>query len=67
MIVYLAVGKGIPLEKREAMDAGGTPRVIRGMSERLRELGGTLEVKSNGNGTAVSARFPVASTSLIAE
>jgi PAS domain S-box-containing protein len=61
-------GKGIPPEKREAMDAGGTPGVgIRGMRERLRQLGGTLEVKSNGSGTVVAARFPVASTSLIAE
>jgi signal transduction histidine kinase len=61
-------GKGIPPEKREAMDAGGTPGVgIRGMRERLRQLGGTLEVRSNGSGTVVAARFPVASTTLIAE
>jgi PAS domain S-box-containing protein len=61
-------GKGIPPEKREAMDSGGTPGVgIRGMRERLRQLGGTLEVESNGSGTVVAARFPVASTSLIAE
>jgi PAS domain S-box len=56
-------GKGIPPEKREAMDAGGTPGVgIRGMRERLRQLGGTLEVRSNGSGTVVAARFPVASS-----
>jgi signal transduction histidine kinase len=59
-------GKGIPQEKREAMDSGGTPGVgIRGMRERLRQLGGTLEVKSNGDGTVVVARLPVARTSLV--
>ncbi len=60
-------GKGIPPEKREAMDSGGSPGVgIRGARERLRQLGGTLEVNSNGEGTVVVARLPVASTSLIA-
>jgi PAS domain S-box-containing protein len=60
-------GKGIPAEKREAMDAGGSPGVgIRGMRERLRQLGGTLEVYSNEEGTSVVARLPVANASLIA-
>jgi PAS domain S-box-containing protein len=53
-------GKGIPHEKRGAMDSEGTPGVgIRGMRERLRQLGGTLEIKSNGRGTVVVARVPV--------
>jgi len=60
-------GKGIPAEKREAMESGGTPGVgIRGMRERLRQLGGRLEINSSDNGTVVVARLPVASTSLIA-
>jgi PAS domain S-box-containing protein len=60
-------GKGIPPEKRSAMDVGGTPGVgIRGMRERLRQLGGNLEINSNGEGTVVIARLPVASSSLIA-
>jgi len=60
-------GKGIPQEKRNTMDSGGTPGVgIRGMRERLRQLGGTLEINSNGNGTVVTARLPVVSTSLVA-
>ena len=60
-------GKGIPAEKRAAMDSGGSPGVgIRGMRERLRQLGGTLEVNSNGEGTVVVARLRVASTSPIA-
>ena len=60
-------GKGIPAEKRAAMDSGGSPGVgIRGMRERLRQLGGTLEVNSDGEGTVVVARLPVASASPIA-
>ena len=61
-------GKGIPPEKRQAMDSGGTAGVgIRGMRERLRQLGGSLEINSNDTGTVVVARLPVASTSLITE
>jgi PAS domain S-box-containing protein len=57
-------GKGIPPEKRQAMDSGGTAGVgIRGMRERLRQLGGSLEINSNDKGTVVVARLPVASTS----
>jgi PAS domain S-box-containing protein len=59
-------GKGIPPEKRQAMDSGGMPGVgIRGMRERLRHLDGSLEIKSNGRGTVVLARLPVATTSLV--
>ncbi len=59
-------GRGIPPEKRREMEAGGTPGVgIRGMRERLRQLGGSLHIQSNGNGTLVVARLPVASPSLI--
>jgi PAS domain S-box-containing protein len=60
-------GKGIPPEKCEEMDSGSSIGVgIRGMRERLRQLGGALEVISNGEGTVVVARIPIASTSLIA-
>jgi PAS domain S-box-containing protein len=60
-------GKGIPPEEREAMNSGGTPGVgIRGMRERTRQLGGTLEINSNGSGTVVTVRLPVASTALFA-
>ena len=59
-------GKGIPPEKRQAMDSGGTAGVgIRGMRERLRQLGGSLEINSNDTGTVVVARLPVASTSFL--
>lgn len=60
-------GKGIPPEKREAMDAGGTSGVgIRGMRERVRQLGGNPEITSNGEGTLVMARLPLPQNSLIA-
>jgi len=53
-------GKGIPPEKRDEMASAGTPGVgIRGMRERLRQLGGALEINSNGTGTVVKARLPV--------
>lgn len=54
-------GKGIPLEKQEEMASSGTPGVgLRGMRERLRQLGGTLEISSTGSGTVVVVQIPVA-------
>ena len=53
-------GKGIPPEKCAEMEATGNVGVgIRGMRERLRQLGGALEISSTANGTLVSARLPV--------
>lgn len=53
-------GKGIPPEKRQQMASCGTPGVgIRGMQERLRQLGGTLQIESDGSGTLVMARLPI--------
>jgi signal transduction histidine kinase len=55
-------GKGIPPEKQDALNSSGTLGVgFRGMRERLRQLGGTLEIHSNENGTLVSASLPVPS------
>jgi signal transduction histidine kinase len=52
-------GKGIPAEKRAALETTGTPGVgIRGMRERLRQLGGTMEINSSGNGTIVTVKLP---------
>ena len=49
-------GKGIPLEKRSAFNASARTGVgLRGMRERLRLLGGTLHIQSNGRGTRVTA------------
>jgi signal transduction histidine kinase len=52
-------GKGIPEERLELMKAGRTGVGFGGMRERLRQLGGTLEVMSDGNGTLVSAILKV--------
>jgi signal transduction histidine kinase len=57
-------GKGIPPEKQFEMTSTGTPGVgIRGMRERLRQLGGSLDIHSNGKGTLIVAGIPVAATS----
>jgi signal transduction histidine kinase len=56
-------GKGMSLQKRSEMELIGKAGVgIRGMRERLRQLGGTLQISSgqNGPGTAVEARLPTA-------
>ena len=56
-------GKGIPPEKQFEMTSTGTPGVgIRGMRERLRQLGGSLDIHSNGKGTLIVAQLPVAAT-----
>jgi signal transduction histidine kinase len=56
-------GKGIPQQKRSEIISSptGTPGVgIRGMRERLRLLGGALDIRSDGEGkgTIVTARLP---------
>jgi signal transduction histidine kinase len=57
-------GKGIPPEKQTEMASTGTPGVgIRGMRERLRQLGGSLDIHSNGKGTRIVARLPGADAS----
>jgi len=41
------------------MATSGTPGVgIRGMRERLRQLGGTLEIHSNSGGTVITVQLP---------
>ena len=62
-------GKGIPPDKKLELLSAGTPGVgIRGMRERLRQLGGTLEINSDGygRGTLVVVRLPVANASNVA-
>jgi PAS domain S-box-containing protein len=49
-------GRGIPTEKQLELTAPGRTGVgIGGMQERLRYLGGTLEIQSDGNETIVTA------------
>src|SRR6202048_5225839 len=53
-------GKGIPLEKGSAFGSSAHAGVgLRGIRERLRQLGGTLQVPSNSPGTRVTAVLPV--------
>jgi signal transduction histidine kinase len=57
-------GKGIPPEKQIEMASGGTPGVgIRGMRERLRQLGGALEINSSESGTVIVVQLPISETS----
>ena len=54
-------GKGIPLEKQHELIESGRGGVgFAGMRERMRRLGGTLEIQSNESGTTVSAILKVA-------
>src|SRR6195256_1283590 len=60
-------GKGIAPEKQIELASVGPPGVgIRGMRERLRQLGGTLDIRSDGKGTVVTAHLPVTSVSTTA-
>jgi len=57
-------GKGIPSEKLGSMTSAGTPGVgITGMKERVRQLGGTLEISSDHSGTKIVARLPISEAS----
>lgn len=53
-------GKGIPSQKQSEMRKSGRTGVgFRGMRERLRQLGGTLDIRSDSSGTIVSATLPL--------
>jgi PAS domain S-box-containing protein len=55
-------GKGIPPDQQAALNSYGAMGVgFRGMRERLRQLGGTLKIRSSEEGTVVSATLPVQS------
>ncbi|HEY4784340.1 MAG TPA: sensor histidine kinase, partial [Chthoniobacterales bacterium] len=57
-------GKGIPADKLDQMASVGIPGVgITGMRERVRQLGGNLEISSISTGTTIVARLPVSETS----
>ena len=58
-------GKGIGPQKQAEMSRAGAPGVgIRGMRERLRQLGGSLDISSKGRGTTVTALLPLTATEL---
>jgi len=53
-------GKGISFAKQlELIGSGRSGVGFRGMRERLRQLGGTLEIQSEGSGTVVTATLLV--------
>ena len=55
-------GKGIPPDQQVALNSYGAMGVgFRGMRERLRQLGGSLQILSSEEGTIVSATLPVVS------
>ncbi len=52
-------GKGIPPQKRAAFAVGGAMGVgLRGMRERIEQLGGTIDLRSSSSGTTVVATLP---------
>ena len=54
-------GKGLDHETQSKIASGETVGVgLRGMRERVRQLGGKVEIRSNGHGTIVTATVPVA-------
>jgi signal transduction histidine kinase len=60
-------GIGITPERLREITEAGTPGIgIRGMRERMRQLGGRLEIHSDGHGTTVEARLPFATSSKVA-
>jgi signal transduction histidine kinase len=57
-------GRGMSPEKRTKAAAGKSSGIgIRGMQERIAQLGGKVEINSNSKGTAIVARLPLANTS----
>lgn len=59
-------GKGMPFANRGSMSVGTNHGVgLSGMRERVRELGGTLEIKSSENGTIVTAALPIVNMMVI--
>jgi PAS domain S-box-containing protein len=51
-------GKGMSVEKLSGIQSNGSGVGIRGMSERVRQLGGKISIQSDGSGTTVSVSLP---------
>jgi signal transduction histidine kinase len=52
-------GRGIPFDKQMELGTDRAGVGFRGMRERLRQLGGKLEIQSGSSGTSVNARLPL--------
>ena len=54
-------GKGFDYETQSKIASGETTGVgLRGMQERVRQMGGSMEIRSNGHGATVTATLPFA-------
>jgi PAS domain S-box-containing protein len=51
-------GKGMSVEKLSGIQSNASGVGIRGMRERVRQLGGTITIKSDSSGTIVSVSMP---------
>jgi signal transduction histidine kinase len=51
-------GKGISKDKQLSLRSSGAGVGLRGMQERLRQLGGSLQIESSSQGTAVTLTLP---------
>jgi PAS domain S-box-containing protein len=52
-------GKGISSKREKEMPAAKAGVGVRGMAERVRQFGGTLDISSSPSGTKVKARIPL--------
>jgi PAS domain S-box-containing protein len=52
-------GKGIPAERLAEIQAGASGVGVRGMRERVRQMGGQIDIHSDGCGTTVTMRLPI--------
>jgi PAS domain S-box-containing protein len=53
-------GKGIEPERLAKIKSSGAPGVgLRGMRERIKDLGGEVEIESDGKGTEITVAIPV--------
>jgi two-component system, NarL family, sensor kinase len=52
-------GKGIPKNKRSVLTSSAGGVGLRGMQERIRQLGGTLIINSSEQGTQVLVTLPI--------
>ena len=53
-------GRGVPAEKLSSLDGSSSGVGVRGMQERMLQLGGTLNMTSDSEGTTVTATLPMA-------
>src|SRR5882724_5095266 len=61
-------GKGMPIEKQQSLAANGPLGVgLRGMRERVTQLGGILDVRTSDSGTIVTAILPAEQKAIVTD